>query len=1014
MPKYAIHSIVVDEVIAKLRGAGGEATQLASLMQHYRPYTNLGAVGPDMLFFAPDYGLLHPLSPLYDYLLRLFQLVEGVEAALDQAEKVVNQALEFVALDVLTTINDQLESIENNFETLLNTTIAAGLLVGHSPLDTAHAEDGSLYSPFVRVLNEMFENFLKPPCQDNREEPDWYWFDMLHYRNTGDFAAQLVALATTDAQKAYAMGYLTHYATDLVGHPFVNQIVGAPYRLAVQRHVTVENFMDAWEYAQVHSKDKPIYQHLFEDLQFDTFTELPDEINNLLRRAFAATYGNKLHPLRINTDGRRPASEAGFLNARDLKTSFLLMKQALKLIGGQADNRPIEPFAGASEILSDLMSALNEFQPMPSPPDLLPPNLLPNALGGPGFTLEALLVGLQSAGLSLEAWSGAWMSYLAETVVWALETALVLVRMLRDLIALGNYIAVAPLLAILYGIDLALYHMLMGIRKILVWNGLVYPAPSDLDDALSASLFQIFDPELHFMPGVTKRAYPMARSQRQSHLIPPNFNNECRKTTPAFHTGTPSAPARPTAFIRDERFDPSALHAYAMAASPAESQALRQEGRTIGNAVDLCTYLIQNTFGQQSQLPQAVLYANWNLDGDRGYAAKSWAGILPHVVDPIVLGKLSFVRSQPGLVVGADNPLSIAQGLLGIADDGKATCRSESDDYQQFEFKAKFESYNDHRRPEQLRVAPLTISEAAIPHQFVRHLTRNPDDWRTILSFRLRVRGRTRRENVYHVNGIFTPAYNAFYEADNLERFFRQGARDRIRVHTVPNWSDNLLLIPKIQVELGRNPTSTENSRSGRFDPIPLLDVFQALNDKRWPFLVVSSLLNEPNFAKLASGEVAIQTRGPIVVPSIGNPTTVAFLALLYDAFKQQRPLGLIGYSQGSQIIFNAVLAFALQGHEERNFLQQQVKIFFVAPMVDQHSRTWLARVVLGYDQIIVPGDPVPGLVGNFPLVVPTPITAEVLHNVARDLAALDAELHNPHVNFPLIQRGTPNHQGFF
>ena len=34
---------------------------------------------------------------------------------------------------------------------------------------------------------------------------------------------------------AYSLGYTTHYVTDVVGHPFVNQVVGGPWRLYWQR-----------------------------------------------------------------------------------------------------------------------------------------------------------------------------------------------------------------------------------------------------------------------------------------------------------------------------------------------------------------------------------------------------------------------------------------------------------------------------------------------------------------------------------------------------------------------------------------------------------------------------------------------------------------------------------------------------------------------------------------------------------------------------------------------------------
>jgi len=56
--------------------------------------------------------------------------------------------------------------------------------------------------------------------------------------------------------RAFAYGYLSHYVTDVVGHPFVNQVVGAPWRMYWQRHHLVENFIDAYVWPRWH-KSRP-------------------------------------------------------------------------------------------------------------------------------------------------------------------------------------------------------------------------------------------------------------------------------------------------------------------------------------------------------------------------------------------------------------------------------------------------------------------------------------------------------------------------------------------------------------------------------------------------------------------------------------------------------------------------------------------------------------------------------------------------------------------------------------
>lgn len=87
-----------------------------------------------------------------------------------------------------------------------------------------------------------------------KRRPDWPAFaGRLHREKTGDFLFSLVSRAVTPAQKAYALGFLTHYATDLTLHPYVEYITtasGAPYAIA-QGHGFFEIALDS----ALHNKD---------------------------------------------------------------------------------------------------------------------------------------------------------------------------------------------------------------------------------------------------------------------------------------------------------------------------------------------------------------------------------------------------------------------------------------------------------------------------------------------------------------------------------------------------------------------------------------------------------------------------------------------------------------------------------------------------------------------------------------------------------------------------------------
>ena len=53
--------------------------------------------------------------------------------------------------------------------------------------------------------------------------------DLLHYVRTGDFVSALLRDATDVNEYAFALGALAHYASDIHGHPFINEITPQEY-----------------------------------------------------------------------------------------------------------------------------------------------------------------------------------------------------------------------------------------------------------------------------------------------------------------------------------------------------------------------------------------------------------------------------------------------------------------------------------------------------------------------------------------------------------------------------------------------------------------------------------------------------------------------------------------------------------------------------------------------------------------------------------------------------------------
>jgi hypothetical protein len=76
-------------------------------------------------------------------------------------------------------------------------------------------------------------------------------YEFLRWHHTGAFAKNLLAKATATNNpraQAYAFGWLNHFATSVTAEPFVNNIVGGPYRTHWWRNRLAGNFVDSWTF----------------------------------------------------------------------------------------------------------------------------------------------------------------------------------------------------------------------------------------------------------------------------------------------------------------------------------------------------------------------------------------------------------------------------------------------------------------------------------------------------------------------------------------------------------------------------------------------------------------------------------------------------------------------------------------------------------------------------------------------------------------------------------------------
>jgi hypothetical protein len=212
-------------------------------------FANLGAVGPDVFYAMMDYG--GDLQDLENFLIKVAGTFECIAELMGQVDRYV-AGIESV---ITFGISDELKKTF----TLLSATINEGLM--------ALVIDAGVN------LWPVFE----PARQKDEPRTKWFWADYLHYVRTGKFVRALLRRSKgNDNLTAYALGYLTHYVTDVVGHPYVNQVVEAPWRLYWQRHHLVENFIDAYVWDRWHVPLPPPPPPSTEEQPLDHVTATPN------------------------------------------------------------------------------------------------------------------------------------------------------------------------------------------------------------------------------------------------------------------------------------------------------------------------------------------------------------------------------------------------------------------------------------------------------------------------------------------------------------------------------------------------------------------------------------------------------------------------------------------------------------------------------------------------------------------------------------------------------------------
>lgn len=232
----------------------------------------------------------------------------------------------------------------------------------------------------------------------------------MHYRRTGRFCNTMWHYASNDNLRRYCLGYASHIATDVVGHSFVNAVVGGPYRTHWHRHKLVENWIDAYarnkypdsadtlRCLRLGGEDKYI-PNAISGSYYYRLCEFPDgrlprDLKQMFISALEATYHDIPHPpnLRITP-------------VDDLEAAYRLWLMWFKRTTSARNVQPPipvdHPGSAAEELINDYISGL-------------PPFSVPG--GGGGFSVWDIFAAI----FAFVTWL---VSVVVYTVTWIIDHA---------------------------------------------------------------------------------------------------------------------------------------------------------------------------------------------------------------------------------------------------------------------------------------------------------------------------------------------------------------------------------------------------------------------------------------------------------------------------------------------------------------------------------------------------------------------------------------------------------------
>lgn len=583
---------------------------IATVIRNNQKMYNLGAAGPDMALFAPDLGdaaveLVRQLADLHDQFIEPIvnlheKYIAPVTRVLDTISDTAVVALDSLTCGLIGDLQTELDAVSQRISALLQTGLGA-IVVTH-----------------INIFDEM-----TPPIQEEKPIDDWFWFDTLHNRRTGRFLTEMWARAQSDAQKAYVLGYSSHYAGDFIGHQFVNTVVGSPPRARLQRHHFAENIIDTHIFdllKGIEVSDSHMHLELphGDEVQaepslrvlVDRLNDVPAdmvEIFEMISSAMEAAFRDTPHPQRLSSE---------YLTVEHLNVSFWLLLTAMRTRTA-AFIPPPAPISG--EALQTAMDAIADFLATATNPP------------GPSISLPDMCVAFWSdkCDFSLQAiedWAQAIadaLSYLLEVLAWA-------GKLIHGLWQAMACTVTAPIKAGLqagfYVVHSALHEALERVREVMVQAAGTYPTRDWVKANPISQTFLV----------IARDQMAEAANGRYPHrAAASNAGFQSYPETPTEHPATwPSSfglGVQVEQIVADFPVSPTHVQAFGDASDPEKSRDLAAQlhSTPMGSVVPYTQMLQRQLWsGRGADIP------DFNLDGDRGWAHRNWA-IVPGEEDSV-------------------------------------------------------------------------------------------------------------------------------------------------------------------------------------------------------------------------------------------------------------------------------------------------------------------------------------------------------------------------------------------